>query len=271
MPSSASRDRRPSGIVKPTSKRPPAASSSADVLERRRARSGRFRRSRARGTASPSTRQRVRRAVGVDEPQAHRRARERRAPRRRRVVAIEGRDAVEGVGDESSRRRRTSTRPCGSMTKAPKSPRRTSFEATWCVWYQNVPTCVGAEAVDVALAREHGVLGHTGDAVLRVRDVDAVPVDRDALVDVLVRERHLDEVALLDAQLRAGRACRRRSGRRRSRPDASRIVACRAVSVNRASASARRARGDRRRRSRCRATRARARPLRGRRRSRGSP
>ena len=28
----------------------------------------------------------------------------------------------------------------GSMTTAPKRPRWTSSDETWCVWYQNVPT-----------------------------------------------------------------------------------------------------------------------------------
>ena len=42
------------------------------------------------------------------------------------------------------------------------------------------PGPLGAEAVDVAAARQHRVLGHARDAVLGVRHVDAVPVDRDA-------------------------------------------------------------------------------------------
>ena len=62
-----------------------------------------------------------------------------------------------------------------------------------------------AEAVHVALAGQDGILGHACDPVLGVRHVDAVPVDRHALLDVLVDQRHLDEVALAHAQLRSGR------------------------------------------------------------------
>jgi hypothetical protein len=64
------------------------------------------------------------------------------------------------------------------------------------------PDLLGAETVDVALAGEHRVLGHARDAVLRVRDVHAVPVDRHALGDVLVSEGHFDEVPLAHAELR---------------------------------------------------------------------
>ena len=42
------------------------------------------------------------------------------------------------------------------------------------------------EAVDVRAARPHGVLRHARDAVLGIRHVDAVPVDRHAFVDVAV-------------------------------------------------------------------------------------
>jgi hypothetical protein len=66
------------------------------------------------------------------------------------------------------------------------------------------PELVGAKAVDVALTRHDGVLRHSGDAVFRVRHVHAVPVDRDAFVDVLVDQGRLDKVALADADLRAG-------------------------------------------------------------------
>ena len=62
-----------------------------------------------------------------------------------------------------------------------------------------------AEAVRVALAGQDGVLRDAGHAVLGVRHVDAVPVDRDAVVDVFVPEDDLDEVALPDAELRPGR------------------------------------------------------------------
>jgi hypothetical protein len=58
------------------------------------------------------------------------------------------------------------------------------------------PDLVRAEAIGVAVAWRHGVLRDAGDAVLRVRDVHAVPVHRNAFFDVAVDERHLDEVAL---------------------------------------------------------------------------
>jgi hypothetical protein len=63
---------------------------------------------------------------------------------------------------------------------------------------------LGPEAIRVGLAGANGVLRHSGHAVLAVRDVDAVPVHRDPVVEVLVPERHLDEVALVDAELGPG-------------------------------------------------------------------
>src|SRR5512132_616172 len=74
------------------------------------------------------------------------------------------------------------------------------------------PDLLRPEAVDVAAARLDGVLRHPGDTVLSVRDVEAVPVDRHAVADVLVDERDLDEVSLSDAKLRAGRTAVERPG-----------------------------------------------------------
>ena len=74
------------------------------------------------------------------------------------------------------------------------------------------------EAVHVAAARLDRVLRDAGDAVLRVRDVEAVPVDRHAVADVLVDERDLDEVASANAELRAGRAAVERPRVRPPRP-----------------------------------------------------
>ena len=77
-------------------------------------------------------------AVGVDEPKADGRA-DATVSRPPPVVAVERRDAVEGVrGHREVDAWRTSSR--GSMTNTPNSPRRTSCEETWWVWYQNVPT-----------------------------------------------------------------------------------------------------------------------------------
>ena len=68
------------------------------------------------------------------------------------------------------------------------------------------PDLLGAEAVHVTLARQDGVLRDAGHPVLGVRDVDPVPMDRHALVDVLVQQGYLDEISLAHAQLRPGRA-----------------------------------------------------------------
>ncbi len=68
-----------------------------------------------------------------------------------------------------------------------------------------------AEAVDVRAARTHAVLRHAGDAVLRIREVDAVPVDRHAVADVPVHERRLDEVSLVDRAARGPARGRRTS------------------------------------------------------------
>ena len=67
------------------------------------------------------------------------------------------------------------------------------------------PDLVRPEAVGVGLARQHCVLCHAGDAVLSVRNVDAVPVDGHALGDVVVAEHDLHQVALPDAEFRARR------------------------------------------------------------------
>ena len=63
------------------------------------------------------------------------------------------------------------------------------------------PDLVGAEAVDVASAGRYSILGDTGDAVLGVRQIDAVPVDGDALLDASVPQGHLDKIALANPQL----------------------------------------------------------------------
>ena len=77
-------------------------------------------------------------AVGVDQSQADRcTGRDSLAPAG--VVTIQGRDAVVRV--DGDREVESGGRSRGSMTRTPKRPRRTSFEETWWVWYQNVPTC----------------------------------------------------------------------------------------------------------------------------------
>ena len=63
---------------------------------------------------------------------------------------------------------------------------------------------LGAEAVDVAPPGQHCVLGDARHAVLRIRHVDAVPVDGDAVLDVAVPQCHLDEIALPHTQLGPG-------------------------------------------------------------------
>ena len=90
---------------------------------------------------------------------------------------------------------------------------------------------VDPEAVDVRATRVHGVLRHTRHAVLGVRDVDSVPMDRHALVYVAVDERHLDELARTHAELGAGRLPLNVSARTVS-PDGSRTELVSATSRN---------------------------------------
>ncbi len=59
------------------------------------------------------------------------------------------------------------------------------------------------KAIPVPPAGSHRVLGHASDAVLGVGDVDSVPMDRDAVLYVAVRERHLDELVLAGLQRRS--------------------------------------------------------------------
>ncbi len=56
------------------------------------------------------------------------------------------------------------------------------------------PHAIDDEPVRVALAGTDGVLRHAGDAVRGIRDVDAVPVQRDAVRHVVVDDVHLDEL-----------------------------------------------------------------------------
>ena len=67
------------------------------------------------------------------------------------------------------------------------------------------PDLLCAESVRVARAGQDGVLRDAGHAVLGVRHVDAVPVDRDAVLDVVVPEDDLHEISLRDSKLWAGR------------------------------------------------------------------
>jgi hypothetical protein len=59
------------------------------------------------------------------------------------------------------------------------------------------PHLLGAEPVDVRAAHRHGVLRHAGDAVHRVRDVDAVPVQGHPVRHRLVGQPYLDQLPLL--------------------------------------------------------------------------
>ena len=174
----------------------------------------------------------LRRAVGVDQPQAHRRCPA--ATARRSTPSVEFTSGV----------------PLSVWTAtAMSAPRPLAARRWWRLDHERAveaaahlggrrlvrvvperPDLRGPEAVDVAPARRDGVLRHAGDAVLGVRQVDAVPVDRDAVLDVLVAQRHLDEVALADAQLGPGHGAVERErldgparcepDRRRARPSA---------------------------------------------------
>ena len=98
-------------------------------------------------------REALRRVVRVHEPE-----RARTSPPRTRARADvrrsrRGSGSRRTCGRRGPGRDRREVAARGSTTKAPKSPRRTSFEETWWLWYQNVPTWSDAEAVRVALAR----------------------------------------------------------------------------------------------------------------------
>ena len=148
-------------------------------------------------------------AVGVDQPQTNGRARshrlapgvvmgaDRRATRERvhREGEVETARALLRIDDERA-----------------EEPLLHALGGVLMRVVPERPDLLRAEAVDVAAARLDGVLGDSGDAVFGVRDVEAVPVDRHAVADVLVDERDLDEVALTDAKLRAGRAAVERPG-----------------------------------------------------------
>ena len=67
------------------------------------------------------------------------------------------------------------------------------------------PDLLCAESVRVARPGQDGVLRDAGHAVLGVRHVDAVPVDRDAVLDVFVPKHDLHEVSLPDPKLRPRR------------------------------------------------------------------
>ena len=94
---------------------------------------------------------------------------------------------------------------------------------------------LGAEAVDVAPPGQHRVLGDARHAVLRIRHVDAVPVDGDAVLDVAVPQCHLDEIALPHTQLGPGHGVAEGERVHRAARGDSRIRACWAVSVKRSS------------------------------------
>jgi hypothetical protein len=64
---------------------------------------------------------------------------------------------------------------------------------------------LGHEPVHAPPARPHGVLREPGDAVLRVRHVEPVPVHGDAVGDVGVDERDLQQLALPGPQFGARR------------------------------------------------------------------
>lgn len=63
---------------------------------------------------------------------------------------------------------------------------------------------LGDEPVDVPAADRDSVLGDAGDAVLGVRQVDAVPVQGGPVGHRVVEQGHLQQVALVGAQQRPG-------------------------------------------------------------------
>ena len=157
-------------------------------------------------------REAVTEAVRVDQTKANRRScGDSSTPRG--VVSVQGRDAVErvhGDGEVGAGRARARLDDEHAEEAAPDLLRGDLVRVV-----PERPDLLRSESVGVALAREDGVLRHAGHAVLGVRDVDAVPVDRDALLDVLVPEHHFDVVALSHAKLRAWRSAVERQSRDR--------------------------------------------------------
>ena len=143
------------------------------------------------------------RVVGVDQPEPHARARGGHA-RLDTVARVQRRDPVERVSDE--REIDLAVAFLGRLDdERSEEPSPYLLRGDLVRVVPERSDLLGSEAVDVALTRQDCVLRDACDPVLRVRHVDSVPVDRDALLDVLVDERHLDEVPLAHAELRAGR------------------------------------------------------------------
>ena len=109
------------------------------------------------------------------------------------ATATTSRSSASGVG------------AAGWTTSTPKSPLAHLLVGDLVGVVPVAPRLPGHEPVGVLLARPHGVLGDAGDTVLGVRHVDAVPVQRDPVGDVVVGQPHLEELALGDVDLGAGR------------------------------------------------------------------
>ena len=121
------------------------------------------------------------------------------------LVRVQGRDAVEGVCDQHAIE--VVLRRAGRLDdERAEEAAADLLRGRLVRVVPERPDLLRAKAVDVTLAGRDGVLRHACDAVLGVRHVDAVPVDRHALCDVRVREGHLDEVALRHPELGPGRA-----------------------------------------------------------------
>src|SRR5215217_3352308 len=64
---------------------------------------------------------------------------------------------------------------------------------------------IGDKAVSELTSDRHRVLSHTGHAVHGIRDINAVPVQRNSGSYRLITQMHLNQLTLYDADLRAGR------------------------------------------------------------------
>ncbi len=114
----------------------------------------------------------------------------------RSSVAVECRNAVERVGDHCKIQSAGGRAWRLDDEGAEQSPPHLARGDLVAVVPERADL-LRAEPVGVALAGRDGVLSDAGDTILCIRHVDAVPVDRYALIDVLVSEDHLDEIPLL--------------------------------------------------------------------------
>ena len=138
-----------------------------------------------------------RRVIGVDDPQPYGIAG--RGIEMEAMGAVDGDAAAvsPGVHDERvvARFRDSASR---QDHQRPEEPAGELVEGVLVGVIPVGPDVIGDELIDVRAAGPHCILGYPGDAVLRVRQAEAVPVDGGPVGQV-VDQRHPDPVALDDA------------------------------------------------------------------------